>query len=427
MVPQETHIIDRVTALLTWLCAFGLVVCVWAAWDTIQLVVASGEGWLIILPSLFLAALAAAASFRYWISPMVGHQLAGLADVAEAVAAGDLTRIPKEARQGGQMGRLARAMVAMTAELRTLATLIAESTAETTRLASEINGGTEHMAQAATGIADTAGTLSEQAGAMAQTIQLLAADTTRLTDLAHQVTQGAQEGILRNQRLRTLASDNHERLDESTQRLEALAADVRESAAATDALAAQSDQIRAFVLLVQKIARQSKLLALNAAMEAARAGEQGEGFAVVASEVRRLAQAATEAAEQTDAQIGEVLKRVDAARATSARLLAAVANVREATEHGRHSFTQVEQAVEESEAWTGEIAASSGAGSALAAEINRRLDTLTEGTQAFASAMHEVAAASQEQSASTQEIAAATTALTDAAERIARTSASFRG
>jgi methyl-accepting chemotaxis protein len=183
--------------------------------------------------------------------------------------------------------------------------------------------------------------------------------------------------------------------------------------------------VRQFVTLVQKIARQSKLLALNAAMEAARAGEQGEGFAVVANEVRRLAATAAEAAEHTDALMKEVLGNMEAARESSARALSAVDSVHSATELGRSSFTQVEAGVADAESWTTAIAESASAGSALAAEITERLDSLTAGTQTFANAMQDVAAASQEQSASTEEIAAAAAHLTLAAERVAKASRSF--
>lgn len=415
---MRTHVIDRLTSWLGFGGAAVFVVLLGLGWPAISAVAGGGRLWLLIGLALSLATASAALVFRYVISPIVGNQISGLADVAVAIAAGDLSRTPEAASQGGQLGRLARAMVRMSEELAQLGGLISQNAQETSRHSTEITGGTEHMAEAAAGIAETASTLSQQASAMADTIRLLSLDAGRLNTLAGSVSTGAADGIARNQRLKSLASESHDRLDESARRLDALVSDVQASARATDSLSNASDQIRGFVSLVQKIARQSKLLALNAAMEAARAGEQGEGFTVVANEVRRLAQSAADAAEKTDQLMQGLIAQMEMARDASARSLTAVETVRTATSHGRQAFTQVEVAVAAADEWVGTMASTANAGNALATEITAKLDSLSAGTQNFANAMHDVAAASQEQSASTQEIAAAANALVAAAEKV---------
>jgi methyl-accepting chemotaxis protein len=422
---ERSHAIDRLTV---WVAIGGVslfALLLILGWSILAESMTAAGAWILLGLGLTLAVASAALVVRFVVSPRVGREISDLADIAEAMADGDLSVRIADASQGGQLGRLARAMGRMSAELGEMAVLMSTNAGETVRRSSEITGGTEHMAQAASAIAETASTLSLQSTEMADTIRLLSVDAARLNTLAGHVSSGAADGIARNQRIKTLASESHELLDESARRLDALVADVQASARATDLLATASDEIRGFVVLVQKIARQSKLLALNAAMEAARAGEQGEGFTVVANEVRRLAQNATEAAERTDRLMQELIAQMETARETSGRSLTAVETVRTATQHGRQTFTQVEVAVDAADQWASTMASTAAAGNALAAEITKKLDSLTAGTTNFAHAMHDVAAASQEQSASTQEIAAAANALVAAADQVSGAARAF--
>jgi methyl-accepting chemotaxis protein len=241
-----------------------------------------------------------------------------------------------------------------------------------------------------------------------------------LQALAVTLDGGAKEGVSRNTALRTLALENRAGLDASAGALVSLAEDVHGSAESIEALGAASEEIRSFVTLVRKLARQSKLLALNAAMEAARAGVHGQGFAVVASEVRRLAAMSSDAAEQTEAIVKTVLSGIAVSRNSADRAVGTAGEVRSATSLASASFSEIERAVAESEAWTATIAEASTATTSLVAEITERLQSLAGGTESFAAAMEQVAASSQEQSASTEEIAGAANALGSASEKLSK-------
>jgi methyl-accepting chemotaxis protein len=282
------------------------------------------------------------------------------------------------------------------------------------------------MAAAAGEMAHTASELSAQASGMAGTIGELAQSAGELRGLATALDDGAHEGVTRNEALRTLAAENRAGLDASSTSLGTLAADVNASATAVEALGEASHEIRSFVTLVRKLARQSKLLALNAAMEAARAGEHGEGFAVVASEVRRLAAMSSDAAERTESIVNGVLSGIDQSRESAKRAVVTAADVRDATERASASFSEIERAVADAEAWTATVEQTSTATNSLIADMTGRLDSLAVGTESFAAAMEQVAASSEEQSASTQEIAAAAASLAEAAERLAQLVANLK-
>lgn len=370
-----------------------------------------------VMLSLVLVSLALVGQFvdRRITGP--AHELAG---IAEAVAAGDLSKEVKDIGADDEIGRLARAVSAMIGELRRLATALSESTTETTSMTAEITASSEEMAASAGQIAHTASDLSNQANVMAETIQTLAASSERLVSLTSALDAGAREGVARNTRLHTLALENRARLEDSGASLSNLHADAEASAAAVEQLASASEEVRSFVALVQKLARQSKLLALNAAMEAARAGEHGHGFAVVAEEVRRLAAMSSEAAERTDRVVSSVLRGIAESRSSSERTVITVRAVREATDEGSRSFGQIEQAVIEADGWTTSIERTVTAANDLTRDVRARLDSLATGTESFAAAMQEVAASSEQQSASTEEIAAAASSLQGAADRLAR-------
>jgi methyl-accepting chemotaxis protein len=282
------------------------------------------------------------------------------------------------------------------------------------------------MAASAGQIAHTAADLSQQANVMAQTIQTLAGSSESLVGVAAELDSGARDGVERNGKLRVLAVENRGRLDDSSRSLAALTGDIEANAAAIDQLADASEEVRSFVTLVQKLARQSKLLALNAAMEAARAGDQGHGFAVVAEEVRRLAAMSSDAAERTERVVSGVLDGIAQSRTSSGRTVETVRAVRGATEEGSRSFGQIERAVAEADAWTASIAVAVTTTNGLAREMSGQLDSLATGTESFAAAMEEVAASSEEQSATTEQIAASASTLTGAADRLSRIVANLR-
>ncbi len=109
----------------------------------------------------------------------------------------------------------------------------------------------------------------------------------------------------------THASQAEKDINENVKSIELLSGNVSNWAETNRALSLATRKIDEIILVINDIADQTNLLALNAAIEAARAGEQGRGFAVVADEVRKLADKTGKATKEIGAMIRDVKTKAD--------------------------------------------------------------------------------------------------------------------
>jgi len=362
----------------------------------------------------------------YFIRHQVTGPVAEMARLSEAVGRGQLSVPYQPYESNDEVGRLSRATVAMVAELNKLAASMKERAEETAGRARSIADSARSVATSTRQNAAVADELSATASTRQQALIDLASSAGRMTETFSSLRESREEGLRRERRLRDVAEENRARLDDNSRALDSLTTDSLASAEAISDLALAVEEIRAFLSLVQKISRQSKLLSLNAAMEAARAGEQGEGFAVVAGEVRRLAASSAEAAQRTDALVKTMVENVERARDCTTRTVTTARGVMETTLVGRRTLSNVEYSAKEAEEWTVRVETTLAQAAELVASMSERLNQIAKETVPFSRTMKSVATASDEESRAITEIASGAIDLTTSAARLSELASTFR-
>ncbi|WP_143074580.1 methyl-accepting chemotaxis protein [Methylobacterium sp. ap11] len=279
----------------------------------------------------------------------IGRSLARASDLADSLAAGDLTRevVP---RSDDEIGDLVRALNGTVARLRTVVSEALGAAGNVSAGSQELSASAEQLSQGSTEQASS----TEEASAS-------------MEEMAANVRQNAQNAS----QTETIARQS--------------ARDAEASGAAVGRAVEAMQTIAQKITIVQEIARQTDLLALNAAVEAARAGEHGRGFAVVASEVRKLAERSQTAA----AEIGTL----------------SADSVRVAREAGEMLGRLVPD-IKRTAGLVEEITAACREQDVGSAQINQAIQQLDKVTQQNASASEQVSATSEELAAQAEQLQA---------------------
>jgi methyl-accepting chemotaxis protein len=165
-----------------------------------------------------------------------------------------------------------------------------------------------------------------------------AAATEEMSATSAEIARNAETAAGEAEKARGQAQDGSTAMQQVAQEAQTMEAQMSQLQESVDAIEAKGRSMDKVIGVINEIAEQTNLLALNAAIEAARAGEAGRGFAVVADEVRQLA-------SKTQHSTAQIRKLLDDNRHSNQALVSSMEQVAETTGTMRQSVDDTEQVI----------------------------------------------------------------------------------
>ncbi len=315
-----------------------------------------------------------ATSFQELISYMKSMALA-----AERIANNDLTTIVEPRSNGDVLGN---SFKTMTVNLSNMIRQLTDGAGQLVSAATEVASSSEEMSRGA----------KDQTDQMAQVsaaVEEMTATIVESSKNASDATTGARSAA-------DTAGTGGQIVNDTIQGMQRIAAVVRESADSIGKLAKSADQIGEIIGVIDDIADQTNLLALNAAIEAARAGEQGRGFAVVADEVRKLAERTGKATGEITGMIKGIQQQTVEAVKSMETGIHEVDKGRDLADKAGNSLTSIVTMAQQVQDMIQQIAAAAGEQSSAAEQISKNVENVSSIARESAAGAQQSAAAAEE-------------------------------
>lgn len=253
----------------------------------------------IIILSLIILAVAIIFSSRIAVKLIkdIVDPLNNAVDITGRIASGDLTVNVEESSEN-EIGQLMSALNMMTANLGSLIAKVQTSGIQVTSSSTEIAATAKQQEATVTQQAATANQISTTATEISATVNELVSTMDEVTDVAETT---ANEAVNSQAALADMEQTMHQMMNATNS-----------IGSKLSVLSEKAENINSVVTTITKVADQTNLLSLNAAIEAEKAGEYGVGFAVVATEIRRLADQTAVATWDIEQMVKEMQSAVSA-------------------------------------------------------------------------------------------------------------------
>ena len=326
----------------------------------------------------------------------IAARVRGAQEIAERIAQGDLSTSAATVHGGDESAELMRSMHAMNAQLESIVGAVRGACARLAATSAQLAATSQEQRA-------TVGSFGESTAQIAAAIREISATGSELLRAVESIDAGAR---------RTAASaiEGRARLDAVSGAMSRLDAGTREVSDRLALIAEKAAAISTVVVTIAKVAEQTNLLSVNAAIEAEKAGDAGLGFLVVAREIRRLADQTAGASHDIARIVAQMQSSVSSGVAEMNRF---AGEMREGTSDVQAIAGEL-----------GEIISEIESSSARFSDVRTGMSSQSQGVAQIEQAVMQVAAGARQSSASAQEfsrvadeLAHAVAVLQDAAAR----------
>ncbi len=303
------------------------------------------------------------------------------ADVLKVLAKGDLT-VRMTGNYFGDHQLIKNNINAVADSLGSALSEVNQASLAASSAANQISASTEEMAS---GSQELASQVTEIAGAveeMTKTIYESTKNTGTVAEKSKIASQRVKQGV--------------DKVNDTKSGMQKIVKSATKTGEIIANLAKQTEQIGQITQVIDEIADQTNLLALNAAIEAARAGEQGRGFAVVADEVRKLAERTTKATKEIADTIKTIQTGVLDANNSMHEAQSSVLEGMKLTDDVSNSLFAIMENTNDVTDLATQVSAASEELSATSEQISKSIENISSVTQESASGVQQIARAAED-------------------------------